>query len=556
MNRMDGPAVPCWRRAVIALVAGVAIWCDAAAAADGAGAMHERIAALRVAAAPTIAGEAIRQPEVLHHVYTELGERPIWVARGAGDHRLDDLEAAIDDAVDDGLVPDDYHAAALAALRNEQPTTDEPDAAARTGLELLASDAFLLLASHLAHGKVRPEHPGRPLSPEDLRSVPWDALVRVADGAAPAAVLAELRPDTPRYRGLRRRLRELRLLQPREPPRVDDGSPLRPGDRSPRVAVLRARLVWLGGMDGTSEPPDPDRYGSSLQASIVRLQRRHGLPPDGVAGGRTLAAVNLSARERIERIRVNLERMRWLPVDTAERRIVVNIPDYSLVYVEPGRWPLRLRAVVGKPYRQTPVLSSQVRRIVLNPSWRVPRSIAVEELLPRLREEPSALAALGFVALRGNAPQAEALSLTAVDWNAYGPDRFPFQLRQAPGPANPLGRVKFMFPNPYDVYLHDTPARGQFRPGRRAFSHGCIRVQNALELAGRLLGAAPGGKPDAIARILKTNEEQSVPLDRPIPIHLLYLTAWFEYRSVQWREDIYGRDGVVLRGLDRALSGG
>ncbi len=268
-------------------------------------------------------------------------------------------------------------------------------------------------------------------------------------------------------------------------------------------------------------------------------------------GARTLAAVNWSAQERVDRLRVNMERIRWLPPTLGTRHVAVNIAAYRLRYVEPGREPLRMRAVVGEPYRQTPILASRIRRVVLNPAWWVPRSIAVEELLPRLKSEPAALEAQGFAAVPAPAHgAAAAIAPTAIDWSGYSGDHFPFLLYQKPGPRNALGRVKFLFPNAHEVYLHDTPERYLFTRNTRAVSHGCIRLEHPLELAYRLLGVEPGADPDPVARILASAEQTFLALERPVPVYVLYLTAWPEERTLQWREDIYQRDRAVLDALD------
>lgn len=518
--------------------------------------LRERVEALTDPGAAAASGESLARTEELRAFYTGRAFQPVWV-RAAGRRRLDGLIDSIHGAADDGLVPDDYHLDGLERLRGTLAPSGRRDAGARVDLELLASDAALLLASHLAAGKVDPvaldpewQSPGR-------RAQPVDALNRMAAGEPVGSVLYALRPADASYGGLRARLAELRRIRDAEPPPVGPGPTLTAGDRDPRVARIRARLVWLGDLaPAEREAGEPDLYDNGLRTAVVAFQSRHGLAADGAVGAATIRVLDLTAALRIVAVRVNLERRRWLPDTLGPRYIGVNIADFSLLHLDPDLGALRMRAVVGRPYRRTPVFASRVTYLVFNPAWSVPRTIAVEDLLPRLREDPGAYERRGFSVLEGWGAEERAHAPTEIDWTQYSKNRFPFHLRQAPGPENALGRVKFMFPNPFSVYLHDTPAHTLFRKSSRAFSSGCIRLEEAMTLARRLLHDQVPDPEDTIVHLLDDGAEHVVQLKRPIPLYLLYRTAWVDDAGVlQWRDDVYGRDPPVLEALDRPVGG-
>ena len=283
---------------------------------------------------------------------------------------------------------------------------------------------------------------------------------------------------------------------------------------------------------------------------MKRFQWRHGLTADGVLDAATRAELNVSAERRVEQLELNLERWRWLPQDLGRRHIIVNIAAFELEVVEDEAVVLAMRVVVGRPYQHTPVFSDTMRYLVLNPYWQVPHDIAVKEVLPRVQRDLSYLAQQKMQVFQGWGPEAEEIDPATVDWSAITPASFPFRLRQDPGPINALGRIKFMFPNKFNVYLHDTPARPLFDETRRDFSHGCIRIQKPIELALYLLRKDPHWNRETLLRALDEVVDRSVPLPEPIPIHLLYWTAWAdEDGTIQFRRDIYGRDAPLLEAL-------
>jgi murein L,D-transpeptidase YcbB/YkuD len=459
------------------------------------------------------AGERLHAPEALADFYGARDFAPAWSAATRAR-----LIAGLAGAETHGLRRSDYHYEALRAA-GEGPSGSPEDAAE---LDVLASDAFVLYARHLGRGKVREEriagwHIDRP-------EVDLVARLREAVSADPVAALAAAAPADPGYGRLRDALAALRQTSTDGGwPSVPAGSSLRAGDEDPRVRVLRRRLEKSGDLSvGGAGPLEPSgRFGEDLAAAVRRFQARHGLEEDGIVGPRTRAALNVPATERIEQVQVNLERRRWLPPDLGTRYVLVNIAGFFVGLYDEERLTLGMRAVVGRPYRRTPIFSDRIRYLVFNPSWGIPARIAQDEILPR-----------------GHAYMAR-----------HHIERVGSRLRQRPGSGNPLGRVKFMFPNRFNVYLHDTPARSLFEEPSRGFSHGCIRLEKPLALASALL--APQGWTSAeVAEAVDAGTSRRVSLEVPVPVHVLYWTAWVDAAgTMQFRDDVYGRDDAVRRAL-------
>jgi murein L,D-transpeptidase YcbB/YkuD len=295
---------------------------------------------------------------------------------------------------------------------------------------------------------------------------------------------------------------------------------------------------------------DPELFDEALELGLKRFQARYGLTADGVMDAATRRELNVSAERRVEQLEVNLERWRWLPQDLGQRHIIVNIPAFELEVVEKDAVVLSMRVVVGRPYQHTPVFSETMRYLVLNPYWHVPHGIAVQDVLTHVKRDFSYLKQQQMQIFQGWGPEARAIDPATVDWSAVTPSRFPYRVAQDPGSVNALGRIKFMFLNKFNVYLHDTPARLLFAETQRDFSHGCIRIQKPLELALYLLRKDPQWDRETLLRALNKAKDRSVPLPEPIPIHLLYWTAWAEEDgTIKFRRDIYGQDAPLLAAL-------
>jgi murein L,D-transpeptidase YcbB/YkuD len=315
------------------------------------------------------------------------------------------------------------------------------------------------------------------------------------------------------------------------------------------VAALQARLVATGDLAADADPRGT--FGPATEAAVRQAQRRHGLAVDGAVGAETRAALSEPVEYRIRQLVVNLERWRWLPAELGTRHILVNIANYELDVVESGREVLSMRVAVGRPYRKTPVFSDRMTHLILSPYWHVPPSLAVQDKLPEIqRQGLDWFARNNMKVFQGWGSDAVEVDPATVDWGRLSATNFPYRLRQEPGPNNALGRVKFMFPNRFNVYLHDTPGREIFGRTERAFSSGCIRIEKPMELALYLI-QDQDWTPERIQRAVDARVEQTVVLRAPLPVHILYWTAWADADgTVQFRRDLYDRDPALAAALD------
>jgi murein L,D-transpeptidase YcbB/YkuD len=324
---------------------------------------------------------------------------------------------------------------------------------------------------------------------------------------------------------------------------VPGGPSLHEGEKNERIPVLKKRLLTSG--DLTATTTQEDLFDPLLTVAVQRFQTRHGLTADGVVGPKTLAELNVPISERILQLAASLERCQPLPQLLEPRHILVNIADFTLKLFEDGKPVLSMPVIVGKTYRQTPVFSGRIATLVLNPSWEVPHSIATKDLLPKIKKNPASLAKLHLRVFR-DWKGTTAIDPATIDWTNLSVAHFPYRLSQAPGPDNALGQVKFLFPNPYDVYLHDTPARELFQKDARTFSSGCIRLHRPLELAVYLLKGTQLGSMDSLTAAIAREKTQYITIPAPIPVHIVYMTAWVDPEgTVQFRPDIYHRNPVL-----------
>jgi L,D-transpeptidase YcbB len=480
----------------------------------------------------------VRNSALLQEFYAARAQRPAWTNPAA----RADLLAAVQGAERDGLRPADYHLAAL--------LTAPPDKAAESpGMDLLRSDALIRLAAHYFRGKLDPLS----VEAEIDRQSPElgaDAIALLAGAVASgdiAGTLERLAPQHPLYQGLKRGLAEYRDIADRGGwPAIPDGPTLRPGERSPRVVVLRQRLLVSGDLEADTGA-DPEFYDPLLEAAVRHFQARHLLAVDAAVGKRTLAAANVSADARIDQIRVNLERARWLLHDLPPTYVLVDIPGFEVRYVKDGQEVLRSRAAVGRPYRATPIFRASIRYLEFNPTWTVPPTILTQDVLPEIRKD------LGYLAkrhMRVLTFDKREVDPATVNWKRYSGKSLPYLIRQDPGPENALGQVKFMFPNAHSVYLHDTPERRIFLQPERAFSSGCIRIEEARRLA-MLLLTADGRSEADVEALFAELETKRVPLRHAVPILIYYWTVAIEDDGdVLFKRDLYDRDAELLAALD------
>jgi L,D-transpeptidase YcbB len=482
------------------------------------------------------AGPALPASERIEHAVAEFrtltGQRAIWAEPALREALLQQIWALHDD----GLDPEHY---AFRTLR------DAP--ADSRCLEDLATRAYLHALDDLRHGRLDPQEV-EPLWHSDVPPGRTEAIVlarQAAEGLGDlAASFESARPDVPAYAPLRRHLAELRSRSTMtEAPRVPAGPMLRPGEVHPAVAILRERLAQQG--FGVPPEGDPMRFDDALVAMLQQFQHAHTLKPDGVLGPASRRELNQDLETRIVRTRINLERWRWLASELKPTQLRVDIAAAELRYLREGelRWSARVQ--VGRGERPTPLLHSAVSHITLNPPWVVPPTILRKDKLPAIRANPRMLEDSDMRVFDRSGAE---LDPATIDWNAPGP----ITLRQDPGPRNALGQAAIRFPNPFSVYLHDTPSQMQFTSWQRTFSSGCVRVERALELAELLLADGADITPEKVAAALGDGRTRNLHLQTPIPILMAYWTADADADGeLRWRPDIYGHDLRIAAALER-----
>ncbi len=452
--------------------------------------------------------------------------RLVHVLRQAGDH---------------GLPVTRYDPEALMAQMSAARTSRDLGQ-----LEVALSRAFLRYARDVQTGLLIPSRIDRAM----VREVPYrDRLSYLVNFAksSPAGFFKALPPQTKEYAALmKEKLRlERRLAGGGYGPEVPARA-LEPGERGASVVALRNRLIALGFLRRSNT----EIYDAAIEQAVRAFQDAHGLTADGVAGRATMEEINTPLEARLQSVIVAMERERWLNRARGKRHILVNIPDFTAKVIDDGKVTFETRSVVGanRSDRPTPEFSDVMEHMVINPSWYVPRSIITKEYLPKLKNNPNAVGHIEITDSRGRR-----VNRSAVDFSQFSARSFPFAMRQPPGRSNALGLVKFMFPNRHNIYLHDTPAKNLFAREVRAYSHGCVRLADPFEFAYTLL-AKQSSDPKALFHdTLDTGRETQLDLVNPVPVHLIYRTAFTTAKGhTQYRRDIYGRDAKIWEGLRNA----
>lgn len=489
-----------------------------------------------------IRGQTVSSLLVLPALYEREDHTPVWTRTEAVNQLIEMLE----NVDTDGLVSDDYHLPAIQALRAENPETD-PAAAAE--LDILMTDALIRLGYHLLAGKVDPEgldaNWNMTTTIGDLEQIL--AMAEAIESARIPELVEELRPHDPYYTRLRQGLAHYRAIEQRGGwPQVPPGPTLKPGMTDQRVVALRQRLAVTGEL--RSKASSSETFDEAVESAVKRFQEGHNLAADGVVGPATLEALNVPVEARIDQIRVNLERARWVLHDLPDEVVITDIAGFEVLYRRNGGTIWTTRAQVGKPYRRTPVFRDEIQYLEINPTWTVPPTILRKDILPKLKKDPGYLDRKDMQVLRHDGTPVDP---AGIDWSLYPEQRFPYLIRQRPGPQNALGRIKFMFPNKHAVYLHDTPSRALFERDQRAFSSGCIRVERPFELAVLLL-EDPQWTQDRIKEVVASKETTTVRLSEPVTVVLMYWTVNAPADGeLVFKSDVYDRDAAVLAGLEQ-----
>jgi len=497
-------------------------------------------------------GEVLCGTALMPSFYERRHFKPAWSDEGALLPRAKLFISSLAGAGEEGLQPRDYHFKQLNHLIPKHAKGDAANPGALAQLDLLLTDAFLMYAAHMIGGRVNPEtvHAQWVLSPNKKDRDILGMLDTFLASSDPMSLLSSLPPPHEGYHLLREAFKRYEeMLDEGGWEAIPYGKALKKGDRSFRVDLLRRRLQITG--DLTSGDGPVDEFGENVERAVKNFQARHGLEVDGIAGRETLTAMNVPAHSRVDQIRLNLERWRWLPREFENPHIRVNIADYSLAVVEDDYPVISMKVVVGRDYRRTPVFSDRIRYLVLNPYWTVPHSIAVKDILPKAKKDPGYLEKEHIRVFSGWDEDSPELDPNTVDWSALTRNNFRYRLRQDPGPHNALGRIKFMFPNKFNVYLHDTNNIALFKKTDRSLSSGCIRVEKPFDLAVYLLKNQPGWTPGLIDEIIAAGKTKTVVLSTPVAVHIKYWTAWVdETMTVHFRKDVYDRDVTLRKALD------
>ena len=482
-------------------------------------------------------------------VYELRGFRPLWIAGSETTPRVESLIRTFESTEAEGFSAEDLGMADLHARREAIKTAKNLE-------QLVAFDMYYTYSlvrcgSYLSSGRADP----RTIDP-NWRYVPRnDNLAQIINDAIEGNTLEELpqqlSPPHHEYMVLKEMLRKYREIAAKggwSPLPVE--LTLKQGDENPNVAVLRRNLTITE--DLKPGAADTTAFDSDLSDAVLHFETRHGLEPDGVLDPKVIALMNVPVDFRIAQIEANLERLRWLPSDMGTRHIVVNIPAYELQVHEGNQIPLTMKVVVGTNANRTPLFSDMIETVVFSPYWNIPESIATKEILPKIMKDPDYRLRQNIEVVKVG-KRTEVVDPSKINWDD-APAAFQYQLRQKPGPKNSLGLVKFLFPNEFNVYLHDTPADNLFDRFTRNFSHGCVRVERPLELASYLLHDQPEWTAEKIETAMHSDSETHVALKTPVAVHIVYWTAWVDSTGVlQIRPDVYGY-GYPARAAARVSS--
>lgn len=488
--------------------------------------------------------------ETLSLLYEGRGYEPAWASYEDIKPVLAELKASFHE----GLNPEDYHYSALKALETDyfsaldQHRRDR----LRASFDVLLTDGVLLYARHLLEGKV---DPGRVEETWNFTRADFEPAVtvqRLAEALEEGSVVERLQAFKPSMRFYRLGRSELaryrELEQRKEFMKVPTDTVLRPGMQHENVAALRARLVQLGYAVGRSV--DAGVYDRDLVAAVEDFQYLHTLDADGIVGKETFRELNTPYAARIDQLRLNLDRLRWIRNDISDRMVIVNIAGFELYYFSDNALAWETDVMVGQIKYQTPIFRHRISYLEFNPTWTVPRSIISRSLFPKFSRNPDYIRSANYKLYDGDGVEVDPQTL---DWSRYSRNHFPFRVVQQPGPDNALGRVKFMFPNQYAIYLHDTPARALFSRTSRAFSSGCIRVRDPMRLAELLLADEPGWDRAGIDRTLEEGRRRVVRLGDAVEVMLMYWTASpTPDGRIQLHPDIYAKDPATLALLNAA----
>ncbi len=483
----------------------------------------------------------------LRRFYSERNYQPVWVTPEAESSPLEIALAFIASAESEGLDSRDYQLQQLQQLQQQAdhslPATIE--------LEVRTTHALLMLARDLSRGRFSATAADRDWH---IPQPAFDAATFLLEAIKTNRLqqsFNNLPPKKTSYQLLKQTLARYQKLASSHTEWVTIPSTpsIHPGAVNAIIPLLRQRIAQAYAADGIAEyhiiPSEKKQYDDELVTAIQAFQAQHGLNTDGVIGNNTIRALNISLDRKIRQLRINMERLRWLPRNLGERYVLVNTAGFRLTAAEKDKHVFDMRIIVGRDYRSTPTFNGNLSHMILNPYWNVPDSIARKDLLPKQQNDPRHFTSSNIKVFPNYNRNAEAIDPDTIDWLGIK-NRFPYVLRQDPGKNNALGRIKFMFPNSFDIYLHDTPSKSLFQRDIRTFSSGCVRLEKPLELAAFALDKK--NLPDKFLTDMESGKTATVHLPKPLPIYLVYITAWVDgQEKVHFSPDIYNRDMRALQ---------
>ncbi|MFW5820338.1 MAG: L,D-transpeptidase family protein [Bacteroidota bacterium] len=490
----------------------------------------------------------------LYNLYKKHDYNLLWIERGDLDKNAMQLIKSLQSSWKEGLSNESYHLGEIYHHIHDLQSIRKMRTASLKQfirLDILFSEAYLNYASDLLSGKI---------NPNELDSI-WEAhprekdLVKRMEQALETATISyslnELKPEQAQYDKLAGKLKEYMIIRDKggwKPPGYF--SLLATGDSNKNVLSLKEFLRNTNDLELVDDAyMKSGLFDAKLKKAVIRFQKRHGLEMDGLVGIETLKEMNKSVEHRIDQIRVNMERLRWLPENFGEKYILINLPEFKLRYYHKGYLLEEMKIVIGDIENYTPVLKDTLREIVFNPAWNIPKSIAVEKILPKIKADSSYIDSHDYILLKKSYLSKDTINPDSIKWSEINRDNFQFYMVQKPGKLNALGKVKFLFPNHHAIYLHDTPSKHHFNGRERNFSHGCIRLERPLDLALELLDGQLSWTD--MQKILESKETKRIPLSETISIHFLYTTAWVNKDNrIHFRKDFYHYDKMTLEKLD------
>jgi murein L,D-transpeptidase YcbB/YkuD len=527
-------------RAVLSWVAWLLLLTGAVAQASPRDEIFDLFDILNQGEQPQILPEPVNASSTLELFYAARDYEPAWQGYEYVKRVLEELAAS----EREGLNPDDYHYRMLTSLVDEYFVSRDRDDRDRfrAAFDVLLSDGVLLYARHLQEGKVDPTRveptwnfPRRDFDPQRVAL----ALAEAIDQRSVVKRLNQFKPQLRFYRLMKEELVRYRsLAEQYDALTLPEDTVLKPGMRHPNVAVLRELLARLGYDE--VEGGEAEFFDDDLETAVKAFQGRHSVDADGVVGRDSFRELNTTYKQRIDQIRLNLDRVRWVQDGLVDELVVVNIPGYELYFFQDSALEWQTDVMVGTIRTQTPIFRADMSYLEFNPTWTVPRSIIQQSLYGKFAADPDYISEHQYKLYSSDGVEVDPQSL---DWSQYSANRFPFRVVQQPGPGNALGRVKFMFPNKYAVYLHDTPSKTLFSRTSRAFSHGCVRVRDPMHFASLLLADESGWNRERIDQVVDSGERTVVRFGKPVDIMLMYWTTGPDLVSgIKFHPDIYSRD--------------